>query len=207
MALVLRLLTHHEQLAFIDALSSYGWDVDLQALTHVYTDGQWIPLFIARKVWTPARSTTGRDHGHHLPTRQIVTDTVPAQVVLRPRRLSPVIPSCDSSPRLIRAADRDTRTARPTGSSASKRLGDRQSNHGDRARLVKHWWATRAGLSLNELGADGSGGSLCGLGLRTYLPGFVSHRYLDNSVYRHRVHKLDENTSQRTRHSPITATA
>ena len=32
MALVLRLLTHLKKVAFIDALSSCGWDVDLQAL-------------------------------------------------------------------------------------------------------------------------------------------------------------------------------
>ena len=45
-----RLPGHNEKLAFIDALSGYGWDVDLGLSTHVYTDEQWIPLLVARRI-------------------------------------------------------------------------------------------------------------------------------------------------------------
>ena len=60
MVIVLRLPSHNEKLAFIDALSSYGWHVDLQESTHVYADEQWMPLFVARK--------TG---GHVVPIRPL----------------------------------------------------------------------------------------------------------------------------------------
>ena len=45
-----RLTDHHGKLAFIDALSGYGWEVDLSLSTHVYTDEQSIPLLVAQRV-------------------------------------------------------------------------------------------------------------------------------------------------------------
>ena len=50
MVIALRLVDHNAKLAFVDSLSAYGWTVDLSASTHVHTDKQWIPLFLARKV-------------------------------------------------------------------------------------------------------------------------------------------------------------
>ena len=50
MVIVLRLPGDTEKLAVIDALSAFGWNVDLSASTHVYSDRQSIPLLVAERI-------------------------------------------------------------------------------------------------------------------------------------------------------------
>ena len=106
----------------------------------------------------------------------------PVRAALRARcRTKP----CDSSHQADASADRVVRTARSPRAVArpatSTWLGDRHSNHGHLARLVKHWRpaalpssAARAGLGLNELGVAGSNGTDCGLRAAHLAPSSVS---------------------------------